>query len=151
MIDHTQYFESLVPRILSGELTRNQAADMAHQETGYKQSTFLVWLHSSGNAKKLKGVRGSSGPRSVHSHAKNDPDKAKAYEDAVATVLAGQTGAYAAKKYDVNYQYLMNIVKKRKSVGATSPTTSTSEYLNTILKDSTKAERLAHLAKAMGL
>lgn len=145
-------FESLVPRILSGEITRQQAADIACQETGYSRSTFLVWLNTSGNAAKLKGVRGSSGPRNIHSHAQNDPNKVKAYEDAVKTVLAGQTGTYAAEKHGVNYQYLMKLINKRKLQEQKHiREQSAAEYLQKLVENPLKAEKLALLAKVAGL
>lgn len=103
-------YEALVNRIASGELTRQQAADIAHEQTGLSKGTFLVWLSSSGASERLKEQRGSAGDNSIHSHAKNDPDKAKAYEEAVTMVLKGMSGAQAARTFDVNYQYLMRKV-----------------------------------------
>lgn len=103
-------YEALVNRIASGELTRQQAADIAHEQTGLSKGTFLVWLSSSGASERLKEQRGTAGDNSIHSHAKNDPDKAEAYKRAIDAVMHGMPGAQAARRFDVNYQYLMRKV-----------------------------------------
>lgn len=103
-------YEALVNRIASGELTRQQAAEIAHEQTGLSAGTFLVWLSSSGASERLKEQRGTAGDNSIHSHAKNDPDKAEAYKRAIDAVMHGMPGAQAARRFDVNYQYLMRKV-----------------------------------------
>lgn len=95
-------FQEMVSRISSGELTRAQAAEVYQVKPG----TLGVWLARSGVYSKSP-----DGPKKLHGAAvkwaDTDPDKAKAYEEAVMMVLKGMPGAEAARKYNVNYQYLM--------------------------------------------
>ena len=120
-------FEALIPRIASGEITRKEAAEIVHQQTGKSPSTFLVWL----SQQKLDLPHGNAGPTSAKSHASTDPDKAAAYDQAVEAVMSNRMkGADAAAKFNVNYAYLMQLVyKKRKgnkapAAGPAGPTTS---------------------------
>lgn len=98
-------FQEMVSRISSGELTRAQAAEVYQVKPG----TLGVWLARSGVYSKSP-----DGPKKLHGAAvkwaDTDPDKAKAYEEAVMKVLKGMPGAEAARKYSVNYQYLMRKV-----------------------------------------
>ena len=107
-------YEVLAELISSGELTRKQAADRASAETGQSANTFLSWLRSSGWTEKLKHARGNAGSNSVHAH--KDPDKVKAYEEALAEALATSKSVRSvAAKYahrGVNYVYLARKVKR---------------------------------------
>lgn len=104
-------YDKLVDRILSGELTRLQAADISFEQTGLKPQTFLSWLRSSGNLEKLKETRGNTGANSQFAHT--DPDKIKAYDDAMALALSGKVSARAsAARFGVNYQYLLRKINK---------------------------------------
>ena len=107
-------YEVLAELISSGELTRKQAADRASAETGQSANTFLSWLRSSGWAERLKHTRGNAGSNSVHAH--KDPDKVKAYAEALAEALSTKRSVRSvAAKYahrGVNYVYLARKVKR---------------------------------------
>lgn len=104
-------FEALVDRIAAGEVTRDQASHLAAAATGVSPKTFLSWIRSSGAAQRLRGVRGNVGTNNIHAH--KDPDKVKAYEDAMALALSGKVSARtAALKYKVSYKWLLVKMKK---------------------------------------
>lgn len=107
--------ERLVERILSGEITRPQAARIFHETTGGSPDTFRSWLSTSGAALRLKEFRANTGKRSIHAHT--DPDKVKAYEGAIALAMSGKVPLVeVARRFpSVNYVYLCRIVKKRKA------------------------------------
>jgi hypothetical protein len=107
--DRTEYL-ALLARIRTGELSRREAAAQAHLQTGLSPSTFMSWLSSTRAIKELKDTRLSAGQNSHF--ASKDPDKVKAYDDAVSAVLGGLSGPRAAEKFGVNYQYLMQKVKQ---------------------------------------
>lgn len=103
-------YEALVERILAGEITRDQAADISSEQTGKSRSTFLTWIRNSGAAERLKAVRGSVGSRNIHAH--KDPVKVDAYEAAMALALSGKVSIrHAAAKYEVSYPYLQRRVQ----------------------------------------
>lgn len=119
-------YEALVQRISTGEITRLEAAQLAVEQTGLSANTFLSWVRSSGVAKKLKHTRGTVGANSIHAH--KDPDKVKAYEDALAEAM-GSSGSLTAiaAKHGVSYGYLSKKVRAaRAALAATvrTPTTS---------------------------
>ena len=104
-------YERLVDRIAAGEITRAQAAELAHQATGQSAQTFLGWIRNSGASKRLRSVRGNVGANNIHAH--KDPVKVKAYEDALAMALSGQHSVrHAAANHGVSYQYLLHKVRK---------------------------------------
>lgn len=108
-------YEALVPRIASGELTRKQAADIASEQTGLSPGSFLLWLNHSGRNKELVNTRRNAGETSVRALANTDPDKAKAYADAIKAVTEDHmNGELAAKKFGVSYQYMMRKIKEAK-------------------------------------
>lgn len=113
-------YEALAEMISSGQLTRKQAADRASAETGQSTNTFLSWLRSSGWAEKLKHARGNAGSNSIHAH--KDPDKVKAYDEALAEALATRKSVRSvAAKYahrGVNYVYLARKVKRAEAARA---------------------------------
>lgn len=117
---HRPEYEALAELISTGELTRKQAADRAHAETGQSTNTFLSWLRSSGWAEKLKHARGNAGSNSIHAH--KDPDKVKAYDEALAEALATRKSVRSvASKYahrGVNYIYLARKVKRAEAARA---------------------------------
>lgn len=142
-------YEALVKRIASGELTRQEASVIAEQQTGLSASTFRVWL-SSERADDLKAVRGNAGANSAHSHAKNDPEKAKAYEQAIALVLSGKMpGSQAARQFNVNYTYLMRRVFEERLNGqpAQPAQKPDNEVILDVLSDPVRTKRLAEVIR----
>ena len=113
---HRPEYEALVLRVQAGEITRQRAAELAHEQTGLSEQTFLSWITSSGSAKLLRDQRGSAGANSIHSHARNDPDKAIAYEEAVAAALASRGSVKAVynkfAERGVSYVHLASLVRK---------------------------------------
>ena len=59
---------------------------------------------------KLRYTNGNRGSNSIHAH--KDPDKVKAYEDAISEVLDGRPATLTSKKYGVNYTYLCRRARK---------------------------------------
>lgn len=108
-------FQELFDRILAGELTRKQAAELAHQQTGRSPSTFLSWITVSKERKSLLyPLRLTVGVNNVHAH--KDPDKVEAYRNAVELALSNRVSVRsAANKFGVDYRYLL--VKVRKARG----------------------------------
>lgn len=107
-------YEKLVDRILAGELTRQQAADLSYQITGLKPQTFLSWLRTSGKLEKLKDTRRNAGANSQFAHT--DPAIVDAYRKALELALTGKVSVRsAALKYNVSYQYLLRKVQSEKS------------------------------------
>lgn len=99
-------YETLVQRIAAGELSREQAAAESENLTGLKGGTFLSWLRTSGATQKLKPVRRNAGVNSPFAHT--DPDKIKAYEDAMALASSGRVSVRAAAlRHGVSYPYLL--------------------------------------------
>lgn len=159
MKKHRPEYEALVPRIAIGEISRKQAAEISAEQTGLSPGSFLVWLHSSGNIESLKHTRLSAGANNIHSHNNPDnvdsydPDKVKAYEDAMALVMAGTTSMRkAAAKFNVSYPYLL---KKARAAGLTQPkqpkqppaaTPEDEDLVRAVLSD---PARVAALAKAI--
>lgn len=139
-------FEALVPRIASGELTRDQAAAIAHKQTGLAPGSFKVWV-SQNHSDTLRAVRRSAGALSKHSHSQNDPDKAKAYEQALSTLMAGKMpGPQVARKFGVSYTYLMRLAKKESSKVAVQPD---SEVILSVLNDPARMKKLAEVIRAL--
>ena len=104
-------------RIASGELTRQQAAELSREKTGLKPQTFLSWLRTAGKVQELKPTRRNAGQNSTFAHT--DPDKIKAYDDALKLSLTKKVSIRAAAaKYKVSYPYLLRKVRK-----ATEPRT----------------------------
>lgn len=149
-------YEALVPRIASGEISRKEAAEISAKQTGLSPGSFLVWLHTSGRTETLKHTRLSAGANNIHSLSNPDnvdgydPDKAKAYEDAMALVTAGTTSMRkAAAKFGVSYPYLL---KKARAAGLTQPkqplsaTPEDEDLVRAVLSD---PARVAALAKAI--
>ena len=98
-------YEALIEKILDGEMSRKQAAALSKEQTGLSEQNFLSWITGyPGLKEKLKHTNGNKGANSPLAH--KDPDKVKAYEDAIAEVLSGRTAVQVAKKYGVNYVYL---------------------------------------------
>lgn len=144
-------FEALVLRIASGEITRKEAAQIAHEQTGLSASTFQVWLSSSGHGAELK--HGNKG------RLRTDPDKAAAYAQAVKDVVDG--GAHpekVAKALDLSFGYLRRLVaEERKSqapaaapvVEETSDLTQADAYVAHLRRsDPQRYIRIAKLAQA---
>jgi len=107
-------YEALFDRILSGELTRKDAAAQADNP-----GTFLSWIRSSGKAEALKNFRGNSGQSSIHSHTRKDPVNGpavvKAYAEAIELALSGKVSArQAAKVKKVSYAYLLTKLQRLK-------------------------------------
>lgn len=97
---------SLVDRIVSRELTRKQAAETL----GISVETFNSRLARAKMIERLKPHRDYTGDHLF----KPDPDKVKAYEDAVAYAFAHPRISVAAvhRKYpDLSYQMLARKVK----------------------------------------
>lgn len=108
-------YEALFKRIAAGELTRSQAAEIAAEQTGLSQGTFLVWVSRAGAKGGLDHVKGSAGPNSPRSWAKLDPDKAKAYEAAMEEALTSKMSVlHISKKHGVSYPYLLQKVNTEK-------------------------------------
>ena len=108
-------YDKLVDRILAVEISRQEAADLSFELTGLKPQTFLSWLRSSGKLDMLKPTRANAGANSQFAHT--NPDKVKAYEDALALALTGKVSIRAAAlKFDVSYPYLL---KKARKAGLT--------------------------------
>lgn len=104
-------YEALVERILAGEIPRKTAAALARVQTGLSEQNFLSWITGyPGLKEKLKPTNGNRGQNSHLAH--KDPDKVKAYEEAIAEVMAGRTAVQVAKRYKVNYVYLCRRVRK---------------------------------------
>lgn len=124
-------YDVLVTRILSGELTRLQAAELSETQTGLRPKTFLSWLRSSGKLPDLKDTRRNAGQLSQFAH--KDPDKIKSYADALALALSGKTSVrQAAIKYNVSYLHLLRKWRKARLVAADDETTKAlSEVLTT--------------------
>ena len=98
-------YEALIQKILAGEISRKQAAALSREQTGLSEQSFLSWITAfPGLKEKLKPTNGNKGANSHLAH--KDPDKVKAYEDAIAEVMAGRPATLAAEKYGVNYVYL---------------------------------------------
>lgn len=112
-------FIELFERVASGELTRAQAAEIAFEETGRSRNTFLAWIISSKERKeRLKPLRLTVGTNNVHAH--KDPDKVKAYADAVALALTGKMKiSDVARRFHVDYGYLLIKVRAAKATPAT--------------------------------
>lgn len=125
-------YQILLAKIKSGELTRRQAATASQFVTGLSPSTFMSWLSSTRAIKELKETRLSAGQ---HSHfASKDPDKVKAYEQAVAAVLAGRRPKQAAADYGVCYAYLLKKVEKaRPKPPKAAPTTPEEDLVQAIM------------------
>ena len=99
-------YDVLVTRILSGELTRLQAADLSEAQTGLRPQTFLSWLRTSGKLPDLKATRRNAGSLSPFAH--KDPNKVNAYADALALALSGRVSVrQAAIKHGVSYIHLL--------------------------------------------
>lgn len=141
-------YEALVPRIASGELSRKQAAEISAEQTGLKAGSFLVWLHSSGHAEALKHTRLTAGTNSPF--AEKDPDKVKAYEDALEFSRASKKSLRsAAARFGVDYNQLL---KKARAAGLTQPkeappaSQEDEDLVRAVLSD---PARVAALAKAI--
>lgn len=115
---HPKFLE-LFERVAAGELTRAQASDIALEETGRSRNTFLAWIISSKERKeRLKPLRLTVGVKNVHAH--KDPDKVKAYADAVELALTGKMKiSDVARRFNVDYGYLL--IKVRAAKQATKP------------------------------
>lgn len=108
-----------------------QAAELSETQTGLRPKTFLSWLRSSGKLPDLKDTRRNAGQLSQFAH--KDPDKVKAYADALALALSGKTSVrQAAIKYSVNYLHLLRKWRKAKDVAADD---ATSEALEDVLTE----------------
>lgn len=108
-------YEALLAKIKSGELTRRQAAT-ASTITGLSEGTFTSWLKSSGATKDpwMLAVRLNAGQNSPFAH--KDPDKVKAYGDAVAAVIYEHMNpTQASRKFGVSYAYLNIKVRKERA------------------------------------
>jgi hypothetical protein len=110
-------YEALVDRVQAGEITRLQAAQLSGAP-----NTFLSWVRSSGAYLRLKDVRASAGDKHWHSHAKLDPDKAAAYEEALALAQTGRLSLLAISRQfaarGVSYEYLLRLHNRRKKAQA---------------------------------
>lgn len=127
-------YDKLVDRILSGELTRLEAANLSFEQTGLKPQTFLSWLRSSGNLEKLKPTRGNAGANSPFAHT--DPDKVKAYADATALALTGKGSVRAAAKmFGVNYPYLLRKLNSNEEFRSSRVGDQTVEALAKAIRD----------------
>lgn len=122
-------YDKLVERILSGELTRLQAADISYEITGLKPKTFLSWLRSSGKLPELAPTRGNRGDGSPFSfrnpdNPNYDPGKAAAYDKAVAQAMSTTSKSVRAiaKDHGVNYVYLLRKLSKAKAEAAGTET-----------------------------
>jgi hypothetical protein len=123
-------YEILAGKIKSGELTRQQAATASQFVTGLAPGTFMSWLRSSGAIKDLKETRLTAGQNSRF--ASKNPTKVKAYEQAVAAVLAGRRPKATAEEYGVSYPYLLQKVSKVKPPKA-PPTTPEEDLVQEIM------------------
>lgn len=105
-------FQDLFERIAAGQLTRAQAADIAAEQTGRSRNTYLSWITASKERQqRLKPLRLNAGVNNVHAH--KDPEKIKAYEDAIAHALEGKMKIKAiARRFQVDYKYLLIKVRK---------------------------------------
>lgn len=151
-------YEALVERIASGEITRLQAADLSYEITGLRPQTFLSWLRTSGNAKKLTPTRRNAGASSTFAHT--DPDKIKAYDDALALALSNKVSIRAAAaKYKVSYPYLLRKVRKAGGTEPKKPVTlpqqtkelDVGDIARKLADDPRKREALAKALKDIGL
>lgn len=116
-------YEALITKILAGEISRKEAATISKEQTGLSEQSFFSWITKSKDIReKLRPTNGNRGQNSVHAH--KDPDKVKAYEDAISEVLAGRPANVAAKKYGVNYTYLCRrartIAKEQRALNPTA-------------------------------
>lgn len=140
-------YEALVERILSRELTRAQASLIAAEQTGSSPQTFLGWITANKEVReKLKPTRGSVGANSVHAHT--DPDKVKAYDDALSLALSGKVSTRAAAlKHGVSYEYLCRLVRKNlaQSTASTPATDVFAERNDQTVAALAKAIREAHV------
>lgn len=91
---HSKEFVEAAGRVASGATTREAAA----QELGVNPGTFGVWMSRSGIAvdKTEKGTKKPAG--AALGWAINDPDKAKALDEATARVLAGEMSVTEASE-----------------------------------------------------
>ena len=104
-------YEALVERIARGEISRNEAADIAQEQTGASRQTFLSWVRTSGNSERLKDVRGNAGSNSIHAH--KDPAIVAAYDAALKLAVSGKVSIrQAAKVHNVSYPWLLTKVRK---------------------------------------
>jgi transposase-like protein len=135
-------YEALKRKIESGELSRKQAALAAQMVTGLAPSTFMSWLRSSGALKGLKHTRLSAGQNSHLAH--KDPDKVKAYEQAVSAVLEGQAPKRAAEKFGVCYQHLLRKVHQARPPAPMRAPTTPEEDLVAAIMVASRAETSTH-------
>lgn len=86
-------FKSMILRLQSGEITRNQAADAY----GIRLGTLNMWI----SRKKLSSTIPATGlAGTALERAETDPDKVNARRQAAARVLAGEISALAvAREY----------------------------------------------------
>lgn len=114
-VDRT-HFAPLVEEIKAGRLTRAEAAARAAEASGCSPNTFLSWLRSSGATKQLKDVRLTAGANHKDSHAKNNPEVERAYQEALAEVARGKVSVRSiAARYEsrgVSYVWLLARSKK---------------------------------------
>lgn len=105
-------YESLISRIVSGELNRKQASEISCEMTGLKPGSFLVWVAQPAQASRLRHVHANAGTSNVRSLLLTNPDKAKAYDAAIQKVMRGDSGKEVAEKMGISYQYLMRKAAK---------------------------------------
>ena len=142
MNKHTPQYAEMVSRLVSGELSRKQAAD----EYGVNFGTLSSWLiRDKIKTPRVKLVTGAA--RAAADRANEDPDKVIAMDQAVARVLAGECTAYSAAKADarVNLSTLnVRIRKAREAEGGTKRRAGRPTPANAA--DAVEAVRLARLA-----
>lgn len=104
-------FNEMAARILSGQLTRQQASI----EYNLNYGTISVWLSRS----KLTSPPRPDGGRALYGTAVammiTDPDKVKALDAAVERVLAGEISAAAAAALDARLSHRTIAAKVRKA------------------------------------
>lgn len=107
---HDPEFQTLVDRLASGAITREEAA----LDAGVPLNTLKTWLRRAGALGGLKHTRRNAGAH--HFAAEKDPDKVDAYRNAIAECLRATNPpsirSVALKYADrgVSYQWLLHKV-----------------------------------------